>query len=85
MKIIELGDGAVAFEPSSPADRVDAVGVGQLKASGISQDAIDVYLRYGLADSGPAAGDVGAFEGDGSPRGRRTGPSVPVREGASGQ
>ncbi len=86
MRIVELGDGAVAFEPSGSADRVDSVGVGRLRASGVSEAAIEVYLRYGLQEPGPVAGTAGTEGGDPA-RGGGTGADAAmasVREGVPG-
>jgi hypothetical protein len=68
------------------ADRVDAVEVGRLQASGVSQAAIEVYLRYGRQEPGPVAGTTGTEGGDPA-RGGDSGPDAAmasVREGVPG-
>ena len=47
MKIVDLGHGAIAFEPDEAADRVGSPEVSRLlHASELSDEALDIYHRY---------------------------------------
>lgn len=46
MRRIDLGYGAVAFEPTGDADRIDTVPDGFFKAHNISKEAALLYQRY---------------------------------------
>jgi hypothetical protein len=49
MKVIDLGDCALALEPDKMADRVGSLDIARLKSHGVSERAIEIYRRYALA------------------------------------
>ncbi len=56
MRRIDLGEGAVAFEPDSAADRVDQVSDEFFKRYNISEEAAELYRRYRSAIEAAATG-----------------------------
>jgi hypothetical protein len=46
MKVVDLGHGALAIEPETPADSVKELTTARLKHSQVSEEAIRIYQRY---------------------------------------
>lgn len=46
MKVVDLGNGAVAFEPDASDDRFSAFNVARLKSAGMSESTIDLCIRF---------------------------------------
>jgi hypothetical protein len=59
MKSVDLGYGAVAFEPDKiAADRIGSLDISQLRSSGIAERAIETYERFRAhvsSEEGPPA------------------------------
>jgi hypothetical protein len=46
MKAVDIGFGAVAFEPDSDADRIGALDIERLRRQGVSDQVIAMYVDY---------------------------------------
>ncbi|VIO64955.1 hypothetical protein CI1B_00490 [Bradyrhizobium ivorense] len=46
MKVVDLGHGGFAIEPTSPADAVQTLTRAQLERSNVSSEAIDIFRGY---------------------------------------
>ena len=58
MKAVDIGYGSVAFEPNSTADNIGSLDVTRLRANGVSETVIQMYLTYrdkqAIATTAPA-------------------------------
>lgn len=55
MKRIDLGHGAVAFEPNAPKDRIDTVTEDFFTRNNLSEDASRLYRQFQSTVQGQAA------------------------------
>jgi hypothetical protein len=59
MKIVELGNGAVAFEPDAYVDRFGEFTVSRLANAGLNKQAIDLCARFaGIKTTDQDCGDT---------------------------